>query len=328
MNYDFSKITALIDQSETIFISGHISPDCDAVGSSLALYQLISARGKKAVVIYSDVIPENLHFLPYFERIITPEQIDCKPDLILLNDCSTPKRAGELWLAPYLPQTPVAVIDHHASAEEYPAVKVIDPEAAACGQLIYALAQDWQMEITCDLATCLFAAISADTGGFRFANTTQAAFQVGADLMAYGIDTETIRINLFESRTKAAIKIIGTVFSNMQQSEDLKLVWTTISLEDKARCQAQSKDCSFMSGYTLFPLGVKVGILFEELSDGIVKLSMRSRPGYSVADLATSFGGGGHVLAAGCRIKGDLNTVVDKVLNRAQTMFDVVGVVK
>ena len=265
----------------------------------------------------------HLQFFPGAQAIKKPEQIIGKIDLVVLVDCATLDRVGEGWLAPYLATAPLVVIDHHAMRDDIPSVAVIDPSAAATGQLIYHLVSAMAVPISQEIANCLYGAISSDTGGFRFANTTASAFAVAAELMQYGVDMEAMRTNLFESKTMTNLAMMGYAILHMQQSEDKKLVWTIIDGETKAAYGATSADCDNISGYTMYPMGGKVGIFFEEIPEkAMIKLSMRCRKGYNVGKLAASFGGGGHVLAAGCKISGALTEVVELVLAKAREMIE------
>ncbi len=320
--YDFTEAAALVNQSQRIMLVGHVSPDGDTVGSCLALAWGLKALNKQPYVVFADDIPENLKFMPGSNEIIKPAQCPEQVDLIILVDCATLARTGDGWLKPYLETTPLLIIDHHALRDEIGTVQIIDPDAAATGELIYHFLTAMQIELTPQMANCMYAAISSDTGGFRFANTTEDAFLVASKLISIDVDTEAMRINLFESRTMKSMAMVGKALLNLKQSQDKKLVWTFIDRQAKEEYQAGSVDCDNISGFTMYPIGVRVGIFFEELPEtGTVKLSMRCRRGYHVGGLAARFGGGGHVLASGCKIKGSLQQVMDQVLPEARKMI-------
>ena len=139
--------------------------------------------------------------------------------------------------------------------------------------------------------------------------------------MEYGVDTQQIRIQLFECKSMKDMAMIGVGLENLRQSADKKLVWTSISLAEKAERHATEINCENISDYTMYPEGVKVGIFFQEMPDGYVKMSMRCRDGYNVAKVAKIFDGGGHAAAAGCRASGSLKTVREAVLKAAEAMI-------
>ena len=320
--YDFSEIIAPLLEAEYPIITGHVSPDEDAVGSALALYMALKQLGKSPQVVFKDDLPSYLDFLPCRENIIKPEQIDDKRDLLIMVDCAAPKRIGKLWSEPWLAKIPAIAIDHHDTTDGFECKNLTDSKAAANSQIIYYLLAELGVEPNLDIATCLFAGISGDTGGFRYSNTNRETMEIGGRLMDLGVDTQLIRTQLFESRPMKDLAMMGVAMLNLHQSDDKLLVWTSISLAEKAAHNASEINCENVSSYTMYPEGVKVGVFFQEMPDGLVKMSMRCRDGYNVAKVAKKFGGGGHVVAAGCRTKGNLQQVQTAVLAALRAMIE------
>lgn len=319
--YDFSKIISALEKSCYPIITGHVNPDADAVGSALALALALKKLGKFPQVVFKDVLPDNLKFLPYSDTVIQPDQIDDQRDLLVMVDCASPKRIGKAWSEPWFEKLSVIAIDHHETNDGFECESLVDPAAAANSQIIYYLIEALGVKLDKDLATCLFAGISGDTGGFRFGNTKRETMEIGGKLMDYGVDTQEVRIMLFEYKSMKDIAMIGIGLENMRQSADKKLVWTSISMAEKDQMAATEINCENISDYTMYPQGVKVGIFFQEISNGYVKMSMRCRDGYNVAKVAKIFDGGGHIVAAGCRSKGTLADIMKKVLAEAKLMI-------
>ena len=319
--YDFSEIISALEKSEYPLIVGHLSPDEDAAGSALALSMALKQLGKEPMVVFEDDLPSYLDFLPQQSTILKPEAIDEKRDLMVMVDCASPKRIGKEWSLPLVDKLPVIAIDHHATTDGFECTNLTDSKAAANSQIIYYLLNALCCEITLDIATCLFAGISGDTGGFRYSNTNRETMEIGGMLMDMGVDTQLIRTRLFESRPMKDLSMMGVAMLNMHQSADKLLVWTSVSLAEKAKYNATEINCENISSYTMFPEGVKVGVFFQEMPEGIIKMSMRSRDGYDVARVAQIFGGGGHKVAAGCRTRGTLEEIMDKVLAAMKEMI-------
>lgn len=320
--YDFREIKAALKKSKYPIIAGHLSPDEDSMGSALALSAALKQLGKEPMVVFEDNLPKHLDFLPWFYDVIKPDDIDEKRDLMVLVDCASPKRIGKEWSLPLLEKMPIIAIDHHSTTDGFECVNLTDSKAAANSQIIYYLLNAMGCEITLDIATCLFAGISGDTGGFRYGNTDSETMEIGGRLMDMGVDTQLIRIRLFESRPMKDLSMLGVAMLNMCCSEDKTLVWTSVSLAEKARYNADESNCENISSYTMFPEGVKAGVFFQEMPEGIVKMSMRCRNGYDVARVAEIFGGGGHKVAAGCRTKGNLKQIMQKVLAEMKKMIE------
>lgn len=315
MKYDFAPACALVQASQNIFIAGHVSPDGDTLGSALGLALALRQLGKQVTVVFQDDIPQHLRFLPGSDKIVKPDQLDQQPDLFILVDCATLERTGAGWIDVYLPQVPLLIFDHHALRDEIPAVSLIDPHLAATAELIYWFLQAVEVPLDLDMARCLYTAICTDTGGFRFTNTKVHTLQIAAELLAKGINLEEMRIQLFESRSMGHIKLLGLCLSNLQKTDDNKLVWCGLDAATKKLYNALPEDIDGIAAATMQLEGVKIGMFFDERAEqGVVKVSMRGRDGYNVGKLAAEFGGGGHYAASGCTIPGTLTEVQPQVL--------------
>lgn len=324
-DYDFAPAVELIGAADKILLAGHISPDGDTVGSTLALWHILRKLGKHPQVVFQDDIPQYLRFLPGIDEIVKPESAEMQPDLLILVDCATLDRTGNGWINKYLADTPLLILDHHAMRDDIPSVSLIDPKLAATAEMVYWLGEALSVEVDLDIARCIYAAINTDTGGFRFTNTRVHTFEIAAKLRAVGISLEEMRIHLFESRSLPNLQMMGAAMLNMRQSEDKKLVWTAMDRELKQRLGAKPGDTDSIAGQTMMAEGVKVGVFFDEREDAdgnpTVKISFRGRNGYNVGALAAQFGGGGHLAASGCTLHGVLADVQDEILAAAEKLI-------
>lgn len=314
------QAAALLREKKDILIVSHISPDGDTLGSALALALALQSLGKRPQLIVNDSIPDNLFFLPGIAQFKKPSRISRQPDCIVMVDCASLDRSGGDWLAPYLKNVPLLVIDHHKVGDITGTVDVIEPRSAATGELIYLLLQKLGITIEPNIATCLYAALVSDTGGFRFINTTSRTLFIAGALLECGLDLQEININLFERRSKKNAFLYGLALQHLQQSEDLALVWTYLSQEDLNAVGAAGADAANMANAPMLLPGVKVGATFTE-ENGKVKISFRGRRGYDVAAVAAKIGGGGHASAAGATISGVLTEIMPQVLNLLQNML-------
>lgn len=321
-DYDFAPSCELIRANRKIMIVGHVSPDGDTLGSSLALSCGLQQLGKETTVVFQDDVPAHLQFLPGADAIIKPEQITEQPELLILVDCAALSRTGAGWIDKYLQGIPLLIFDHHALRDDIPSVSVIDPRLAATGELIYWLLKALGVDFDVDIARCVYTAICTDTGGFRFTNTKVHTHQIAAEMLGLGVKLEEMRIQLFESRSIVHLKLMGAAMANMQTSNGNKLVWAWLDGATKQALGAKPEDTDGIAGQTMLVEGVKIGVFLDERpEEGVVKISFRGRNGYNVGALAAEFGGGGHYAASGCTVSGTLADVLPKALAAAERVI-------
>lgn len=300
-----AKFIASLAHSDNLLITGHLDPDGDCVGTMLAFYHAFDGGQKGWQMILEDDIPAHAAFMAGAELIGKPADIR-EAKAILLLDCAEVARAGE-WLSPYWQKLPAYILDHHPGPADEAQIIICDTTAAATGELAADMLFCTGIEISRKAAGCLYAALVADTACFRYMNTTPHTLEVGARLLAYGLDAEEIRINLFENLSRANIAMLACALSSVEYHFEGRLCLMSLSLAEKTKNGALKGDCSNIINYTIATKGVKVGILLDENEDDI-KVSIRCRRGYEANKMATRFGGGGHLLAAGCRIAGDIDS--------------------
>jgi len=304
----------ILSETKDLLLTGHVEPDGDSVGSLLGIYHAFDGKNKGWQMVLRDEVPENLRFLQDWNLIKKPSNLTIKPSAILLVDCSDIKRAGEEWLLSYYEEKiPCYVIDHHPSDVSTGDFSLVEIEAAATAEIVAAMIEEMGIELDREQATCLYTAIVSDTGCFRYLNTTPRSMQLCAKYLALGIDLEPIRIRLFEDRSFTNMRILSAAINSLQVSTDGMLAWMFVDQATMQKYQAGPGDCTSIVNFSLAVEGVKIGLFFEEYMND-VKVSLRSRRGYSVNDIAAAFGGGGHVMAAGCRVKGNLATVMPQIL--------------
>lgn len=189
----------------------------------------------------------------------------------------------------------------------------VDPKAAAAGELVFALLQQLNFSLDHPVAEALYVAISTDTGSFKFESTTSQTHLIASQLLAAGVKPGLITPQLFDLRSAAALRVLKQALCSLTLTSDKKIAWMALTTADMAQAAAKDEDLDGVVNYAKNIEGVEVGILFREQGDGTVKVGLRSQEA-DVAKIAASFGGGGHLRAAGCSLPFDLEKTVQLVL--------------
>jgi len=306
------QIGELIRQHQTFLIAAHERPDGDAVGSTLALYNMLRGLGKDAVVYNQDRTPENFLFLPGSD-LITQEVPPVENfEVAVILDCGELERVGtEAAKIAKIPN--LMNIDHHVGNGGFCDVCLLDAEASSTGELIFRLARHLEFPLTSEIATCLYTAIVTDTGGFRYGNTRRGALLAAAELVDKGADPQWISENVYESDHPGRIRLLAMVLPTLTLEEEGRV--GSLVVTQKALAEAGALP-EHSEGFVDFPRsirGVEISLLYSELVDGRFKISLRSKGKANVERVARLFGGGGHVNAAGCRVSGELSEIRRRV---------------
>ncbi len=314
-----SSIIHALQSYKRIMIGTHSRPDGDAVGSVLALARVLGKNPGQEVVACVDQLPPGLAFLPGTDRLTlwpaVPE--DFQPEVFVALDCGSAARLGDGY--PYFVSARLRInIDHHISNDFYGDYNLIDPDAAATGEIIYFLLKEMKVPLSIQTAACLYAAIATDTGSFRFTNTTATTHRIAAELHETGLDCFALSQQLFDTRTPQEIRLLAAVLGTFDLALDGRVAILTIRqtmLDDHDILDAEAEN---YAGYARSVLGVQVAVLLREQAD-VVRVSLRSRDSTDVNAIAQLFGGGGHQKASGAVIRGTLEEVKERVL---QTVAD------
>ncbi|MCX7634404.1 MAG: bifunctional oligoribonuclease/PAP phosphatase NrnA [Syntrophales bacterium] len=313
-------IIKAIYANKRFLITSHVKLDGDALGSELALYRLLKGLGKEVVIYNQDPTPANYLFLPDADQITHTLNYTDEFDAAFILDCSELERVGTE--APRIGAIRNLInMDHHVSNGGFCDLRLIDTDASSTGELVLRLIEAIGATVTKEMATNLYAAILTDTGGFRYNNTTSEALMAAGRLVNYGADPQYISEHIYENNPMAKVQLLARALTTLSFDNGGTVGSLCIRLRDFAELQA-SPDLT--EGFVDLPRtveGVMVSLLFTEVSGGVVKVSMRSKDSINVERVARSFGGGGHVNAAACRVEGDMETVKVKVLERIRELL-------
>jgi phosphoesterase RecJ-like protein len=305
-----AEICNVVRENERFLIVGHGHPDGDCLGSCLGLYVILKEMGKDVRFFTPGPVQDFFCFLPYVDSTITSHPQIRAGEIIIYVDCGDLERVDEI----FKPEGFIINIDHHLSNAQFGRLNWVDTEACAAGELIYRLALALGHPISGDAATCLFTAIMADTGGFRFSNTDRVTFQAAAELVAAGANPAAIAEAVFENRKPQAIRITGIVYQTLKYEFGGRFVWNELRRELYELAGGDEYEpeglCSDLRGIA----GVEVSVLFHETPEGWCRIGFRSKGRVNVSELAQMLGGGGHHNASGASIKEPYEQARDRAL--------------
>jgi phosphoesterase RecJ-like protein len=322
-------IDRLLAAKDPIFLL-HNRPDGDTVGSGAALVRLCRALGKTAHVACADPIPMRLDFIVREEEVL-PLPLPHGRDLFTV-DVASPMQLGSLRSVLTERPLPLAMIDHHAVGTPY-CDHLVDGGAAAAGEMVFRIAKrtverGHLSELPHGVVEACFTALSSDTGCFRFSNTTARVHLAAAEMMeAYPeMDTAAINHSLFDSKSLSALRAEAFAGANLETAMDGKVAFLTVSALDRADFDLGEEDFETAIDVVRSLRGAIVAFTVKENRDGKFKASLRST-GLNVAEVAATFGGGGHDRAAGCAVPASsLEDSVDTVLDAIRAQMEKEGV--
>jgi phosphoesterase RecJ-like protein len=213
-------------------------------------------------------------------------------------------------------------IDHHISNALFGNVNWVEEKVSSAGEMIYYIYKEANLELNLDIASYIYVAIVTDSGGFRFINTTPATHRIAAELIEKGISPNYIYNELYENNTIAKIKLLGEIFSTVIELNNGEIVWFEIREEMLENFKVRGSELEGIIDFARSVKSAKISLLFHELDNNIVKVGFRSKDkNIDVNKLANYFGGGGHIMASGCKIEGKFDEVKDKVLSYCQSFL-------
>ena len=320
MTVQWSRFVELIRNHQRFVLTSHIRPDCDALGSELAMAGVLDAMGKHVRIVNGHATPPNLAFLDPQGRIQTLGQ-DVQPaqladaEVIVVLDTSAWAQLGPMADVIRDSSALRIVLDHHVSEDDLEAEAFKDTQAEAAGQLVLQAARELSVALTPPIAAALFAAIATDTGWFRFSSTRSSTYRAAADLVDAGARPDALFKQLYEQETISRLRLRGVILSRVADELDGRLVHTYVLREDFTRTGALPSDTEDAINLTLAIAGTEVAVIMVEQAGGGFKLSFRSRCAVDCSRLAERFGGGGHKAAAGAFLGGTFQEVQPKVLD-------------
>ncbi len=298
-----------LKEAYRVLITCHRNPDGDALGSELALAEMADRLGVKTVIVNRDQTPANLTNLPGSHQITVADELPgdfpSAYDLVITVECPGLDRTGFEGLT----RVPILNIDHHPANPAYGVVNFLDDASPAVGEMVWQMYTEAALLPSTDAATNLFAALSTDTGDFRYSNATSRAFRAAAEMVDAGARPAQVANWVHNHRSLASVRLLGEALQSLKILCGGKLAVITADRAAFERAGAGPEDTEEIVNIPRSIAGVEAVAYFKQWEDGVVRISLRSRGDVDVRAVAEHFGGGGHVNAAGCAVEGELSIV-------------------
>jgi len=324
---NYSKIEQIISENEKIFISTHINPDGDSLGSAFAMYHYLKKIGKDCRIINHSEVPLVYSFLNKKEIFneINDENIAFikNADLGIILDIGDFYRLGEV--ANVIEGTTIETIniDHHPLTENnFFTHNFINLDASSVGEILYSYFSSLGSDIIDkEMMLGIYSAVLTDTGSFRFSNTNQLSHEIAVDAIKMGINISEIYQNIYENSSVSRIKLLGNVIQKLNFDCNGELLWFSLNNDMVKEVDGTNQDFDGFTDFFRGIQGVEIALMLYDLK-GKVRLSFRSKGKYKVNDVAKKMGGGGHPFAAAALVDGEFSDVKSTVLGLLSTYIN------
>ena len=327
MPIDWKPFLDIVAANRKFVLTSHVRPDADALGSELAMAELLEAHDCDVRIINASETPLNLTFLDPDERIIryrkgaNADDLS-RADVHIVLDTGSWVQLAQVGRAMRKLTVQRVVIDHHVSSDDLGAVEFRDATAEATGALIFDLAQSWGHTFSPQTAAALYCAIATDTGWFRFSSTTGETMRRAGQLVDAGAVPHMVYRSLYEQHRAARVHLAGCALSRVKTESDGLLAFTYLEWEDFERLDAMPADAEDLVNYCLSIAGTKAAFIAVGLQDKRIKISFRSRGTVDVAAVAEGFDGGGHKQASGAIVDGPMANALRLITDTMKTAVE------
>ncbi len=322
-----NQIINLLKNSNNILIASHANPDGDAIGALVALGISLDTLNYKTTLYNESPIPAIYRFLPAVDRIVRRIDDQNLFDTAVILDCGNLERIGNAFST--ISRIPHIInIDHHVTNTRFGKFHLIDPSACATSELVYRLIRRMEAAIDLATATSIYTGILTDTGSFRLSNTNKAAFDICAEMVALGVEPYSIAQLVYGTYSLGRIKLLNLALDSIEISKNGKLSMMAVTQEMLNETDTKSEDIDGFINYAKGLEDVQVAVLIQELfndkkevqSHEHFHVSLRSNGTINVAEIASTFGGGGHSNAAGFSIESTLAHLKSRIGKLAETL--------
>ena len=315
-----NNIIKQLNENESFLLLTHKDPDADGIGSMLALGKALINAGKEVILLTEEPLHFPVNILKGYDRIVNEIKVETKFDTIITLDCGDEDRIG----APhkFIEDSALLInIDHHESHALFGDLNLVDPGSSSTGELVYRVIKESEFPIDLDMAENIFVSIQADTGSFRYDNTTSNCFRIAAEMMECGVSPYQIYLKMMDKYSLPRIKLLEMALGAVEFYNEGQIGMVILSSKMFRKAQARSEDSEKFVDYLRYVSGVELAVLVRETSENIYKFSMRSNNRVNVAKLASLFGGGGHAKAAGFECRNSIETLKKIFLKEAEKLL-------
>jgi len=323
-------VLALVREHDRFFVTTHLGPDGDALGSQIALGRFLQKLGKSAAMINSDEADQNLDWMPgaedveVFDGSMGQREALANAEVVFVLDTNDEERLGKVGSMVRNASAITVLIDHHLQPEPWFDVEFVRDTAAATGELVYEMIEATDpIHIDAEVATALYTAIMTDTGSFRYSSVTPQLHRIVADILERGgIEPAPIHETIYDRKSMPGLRLLGRMLNRIRLRYDGQLGYSVVTQRMVEDTNASWDDKQGFVNYVLSIEGVKAALLFSEVDDGS-KISFRSEADVRVDEWARHFGGGGHRNAAGAYVRRPtFEEVIEDVIDAASAYID------
>ncbi|MCI0399573.1 MAG: DHH family phosphoesterase [Chloroflexi bacterium] len=309
-------IRATLAPASQILVITHIAPDGDALGSLTATGLALQQLDKKATLVCDDGLPDRFTYLPLAGQVRTAPEWSASYDLLIALDAGDADRLGSAYQLLPEPRPPLINIDHHVTNTRYGQVNLVDLEANATAEILFNLFPHLGVTLTPELAVCLLTGLVTDTLSFRTAGVTARTLQVAGALVEAGADLFTVTTEAINLKPLSTLLLWQKGLNNMKLEDGV--LWTAIGNAEREAAGHTNSNAAGLGNMMADVTEAAMSAVLLEMANGTVSVGFRCRPPFSVSELATKLGGGGHHLAAGCTLPGPLATAAALVVARSK----------
>ena len=313
---ELKQASQLIQSAHCPLLICHVSPDGDAVGSMTGLGRGLRQMGLEPILACADPIPARFNYISDVEIVV--QDVEDSFDLVISLDCSDRERIGRFTQMQAFDNVPLLNIDHHVTNLNFGDVNLVDARASSTAEVVLRLLEYMAAPLDVELATSLLTGIVTDTRGFRTSNVNIQVMEAALRLMKAGASLPHITQRGLDRRPTTAIRLWREALSSLHVKG--RVVWATISLAMRKKAGYVGNGDAGLVSFLVSADDADVAAIFVEREDGHVEVGFRAVPGFDVAQVALQFGGGGHALAAGCKLSGPLEDVQAQILAALQNV--------
>lgn len=314
-----NKLDNVLENIDSLAITGHVHPDGDCVGSCLGLYTYVACNYPKMDVdLFLDEPTSKLNFIANFDKINSSFDTGKRYDLMICLDCASLERTGNS-LPIFESARHTMNIDHHISNTEFAEENYVYPKSSSASEALYGFLDPEKLNR--DIAIALYTGIVYDTGVFKYSCTTPETMRVAATLMEFNLPTEYIIDESFYSKTFEENRIFGYAVLKSTLCFNNRFIYSYISAEKMKEYNVSGKELEGIVQQLRLTKGVKASAFFYETGENEYKLSLRSKDDIDVNAVAQVFGGGGHIKAAGATLKGTLEECIAALLGEIEKVI-------
>lgn len=311
-----SAAAEILKAQDNILILVHGHPDGDTLGCGYSLCRALLSLGKKAAVSCSDEIPKKYSYLS--QGI---ESLSFDPQFIVSVDVADAALLGKKNKELYGDKVDLS-IDHHGSNRIFAKKTLLDDKAAAACEIMLEVIKALGVEITKDIANCIYTGLSTDTGCFRYSNVTPRTMRMGAEMIEAGADNAAINTIMFETKTKTYVALEKLCLAGMETYFDERFALITVTQEMFRLSGSDESECDAIASLPRQIEGVVIGATLREKADGTFKVSMRTHAPADASAICAEMGGGGHMRAAGCQLDGPLENAKKILIENIKKYFE------